>query len=104
MTEFRALKDKVIGKMIDRFGEQVSAGGVIYQEKDGTSEAIRPRWFEVTHVGPEQVDVKVGQYVLVDQGRWTRGIDFYHTMRKEDFVYRLDTDALLVISDDNPLA
>jgi hypothetical protein len=38
-------------------------------------QGIVPRWARVYSVGPEQEDIKVGQYVLVSHGRWTRGIE-----------------------------
>ena len=102
MRDIRPLGDKVIARLIDEYGERVTHGGVILSDKDGTTEAIRPRWFLVTHTGPEQEDVTVGQYVLVEQGRWTRGLDVEGTHRKSDYLFRLDTEGILAVSDDEP--
>jgi hypothetical protein len=99
MREIRAVGDKILATMIDGYDFKTTKGGVILQEKDATSEAIRPRWFEVTHVGPEQSDVKAGEYVLVHHGRWTRGIALEG---HEDKIYMLDPEYLLATSDEMP--
>lgn len=93
-----AIGDKVIATMVDGFGEKTTSGGLIIQEKDGVAESVRPRWFHVTHVGPEQTDVKAGEYVLVAHGRWTRGIEVEGIGK----VYRLDNEELLAVSDTLP--
>ena len=61
---------------------------------DETSAGIRPRWGRVVAVGRLQEDVKVGQYVLVKHGRWTRGVEF-----EGEVVRRVDNDDILVVSD-----
>ena len=100
MKTITPIRDKVIARMIDGFGEKKTAGGLIIQEKDGTVDAIRPRWFEVTHVGPEQKDVTPGEYVLVAHGRWSRG---FTVDPADDFkLYFLDNDEILAASDELP--
>ena len=69
-----AIKDHVIVSDMN-FGERVSKGGIIKLEADGKVEGIHPRWGQVYSVGPLQKDVKVGEWVLVKHGRWTRGVD-----------------------------
>jgi len=95
--EIKPIHDKVLAKMIDGFGDKKTAGGVIVVEKDGTTEAIRPRWFEVMFTGPKQKDVNPGDYVLVAHGRWSRGVDF-----EGDKVYFLDNDEMLAVTNELP--
>jgi len=100
MKTIKPIHDKVLAKMIDGFGEKKTAGGLIIQEKDGTADAIRPRWFEVVYVGPEQKDVNPGEYVLVAHGRWSRGVTIDPA---DDYkLYFLDNDEMLAVSDDLP--
>lgn len=100
MTDIKPIRDKVLARMIDGFGEKKTAGGVIIQERDGTADAIRPRWFEVKHVGPEQKDVAPGDYVLVAHGRWSRGVKIDPA---DDYkLYFLDNDEMLIVSDEMP--
>lgn len=101
MRTIAPIKDKIFGKMIDGFGLKKSSGGVIFNEKDGTEDAIRPRWFEVTHVGPDNIDFKVGEYVLVAHGRWSRG--FKVDNFDETKYYMLDLEEIFVKSDEYPI-
>lgn len=95
----KPLKDKVFAKMIDGFGLKTTKGGLIYNEKDGTEGAIRPRWFEITHVGPKNKDFNIGDYVLVSHGRWSRG--FKIDPLDETKYYMLDLDEILLLSDED---
>lgn len=103
MRTLRPLGDKIIAKMIDRPGEKITAGGLIIQETDGTETAIRPRWFEITHVGPKQTEFTIGQFILVEHGRWTRGVDFFETGKQEDAVYHVDNNSILGTCDERPV-
>lgn len=58
------------------FGEQKTKGGLILRDDDGKSRGIYPRWGKVYAKGPENTDdYQVGDWILVEHGRWTRGID-----------------------------
>ena len=97
------LGTKIIGKMVDGYVEKKTLGGLIIQDEDATVEAIRPRWFEVTHVGPDQIDVAVGDWVLVEQGRWTSVLYFYQTNRKVDYLFRIDEEGMIGTSNTDPM-
>ena len=104
MKTITPLGDKVIGQMIEPMGaERTTAGGLVLTEQTIGEDAIRPRWFLVTHVGPDQNDINPGDYVLVPHGRWSRGIDIEGTRREEDKLFLLDNDELLGVSDVNPI-
>lgn len=99
------LRDKILGYMLEPVGaERKTLGGIILTEKDMDETAVRARWFEVTHVGPEQETIKVGQYILLPHGRWSRGIDIDGTHREEDKLFLIDNEAILGYSDDNPIS
>ena len=78
-------KPKVTGKLIPirdnilitdmEFGEEKTKGGIIIQSLDGKSEGIKHRWGRVWAIGPEQKDVKVGEWILLEHGRWTTGVN-----------------------------
>lgn len=92
-----AIKDHVIVEDMN-FGERVSRGGIIKLADDGVDQGIHPRWGKVYSVGPDQQDVKVGEWVLVKHGRWTRGIELEKRGAKK-VLRRIDTDDILVVSD-----
>jgi co-chaperonin GroES (HSP10) len=62
------LRDKIFGEILD-VGEITTPGGVILQNDMGKES--RPRWFKVEATGPDATEVKNGDYVLVDTGRWS---------------------------------
>lgn len=57
------------------FGEQKTQGGLIIRDDNGTSRGIYPRWGQVHAKGPDnKEDYQVGDWVLVEHGRWTRSV------------------------------
>lgn len=57
------------------FGEQKTKSGIIIRDDNGTTRGIYPRWGKVYAKGSENKDdYDVGHWVLVEHGRWTRGI------------------------------
>lgn len=95
-----AIRDSVIVSDMD-FGEQKTSSGIILRSDDGKVHGIKPRWGKVYKVGPEQTDVREGQWILIEHGRWTRGLeiddgDGVKTIRK------VDTKCILAVSDQTP--
>ena len=70
----RPLRSNIIVTNLEK-GERLSTSGIIIPNDDGKDTGIRPRWAQVYAVGPEQKDVEVGQWILIQHGRWTRGAD-----------------------------
>jgi co-chaperonin GroES (HSP10) len=98
--QLRPLKDSVIvSDMI--FDVRISTGGIIIPNDNGKSTGIRPRWGQVYAVGPDQQDVVPGQWVCVEHGRWTRGIDLEDELGKIT-VRRVDPKDIMMVSDEQP--
>lgn len=84
------------------FGEQKSAGGIVLKSDDGKSEGVRPRWCKVFAVGPEQKDVKAGEWILVEHGRWTRGLEVEEDDGTKFTIWRVDPNGMLMSADEKP--
>ena len=69
----KAIGEDVLVTDMD-FGEIKSQGGIIINSDNGKGHGVKPRWAKVYSVGPEQKDVTVGQWILVEHGRWTRKV------------------------------
>jgi len=82
------------------FGERLSAGGIILRNDDTKSTGIRPRWAKVYAVGPEVRDIKVGQYVCIAHGRWTRGIQIDDSTNGRVTIRKVDPKDILLVSDE----
>lgn len=84
------------------FDEQKTSGGIILRSDDGKNEGIRPRWGKVWAIGPEQKDVKVGEWILVEHGRWTRGVTVKDETGHEFIIRRVETKSIMMSSDELP--
>jgi co-chaperonin GroES (HSP10) len=83
------------------FEMQKTASGLLIPSDNGKTSGIHPRWGKVWAIGPEQADVKVGEWVCVEHGRWTRTVE----VEDGDKVLELrmiDNDAILMIADEPP--
>ena len=81
------------------FDERISNGGIVLLNDNGKGHGIRPRWGKVYAVGPDNQDVKVGQWILVAHGRWTRGMDIEDENGKTT-IRKIDPKDILLISDE----
>jgi co-chaperonin GroES (HSP10) len=96
-NQIKALHDHVIvSEMV--FDQRITQSGLILLNDNGTTLGIRPRWGQVYAVGPEQQHVKVGQWICVAHGRWTRGLDIEYENGKRT-IRRIDPEDILLISD-----
>lgn len=97
VRKLKALGDSVIVSDME-FDQRISMGGIIIPNDDMKSSGIRPRWGKVYAVGPNQTDIKVGQYIMVAHGRWTRGLKIEDD-EGERTIRKVDTKDILLISD-----
>ena len=82
------------------FEHRVTTAGIILPPDDGKDSGIRPRWGRVYAIGPDQHEVKVGQWVLISHGRWTRGIDLELENGEKVTIRKIDLKEMLLISDE----
>lgn len=98
IKSIKPLKNTVIvADMV--FTERLSSAGIVIPNDDMKSSGIRPRWAKVYAIGPEQTDIKVGQYILIAHGRWTRGVKITDDLG-EKTIRKVDTDDILLVSDE----
>ena len=98
--DIQPLKKRVLVSHM-HFGESKTKGGIILMDDDGTAEGIHPRWAKVYAIGKQQKDVKVGQWVMVAHGRWSRAFK----VAKEGVeleVRMIDENDILLVSDTEP--
>lgn len=83
------------------FGETKSKGGIILLDDDGTADGIHPRWAKVYAIGKDQEDVKVGEWVLVAHGRWSRAFKVVKNDTELE-VRMIDENDILLTSEEEP--
>jgi hypothetical protein len=98
--EIKPLRNSIIVTDMTFEGRQLSSGIVLLGD-DGKTDGIRPRWARVYAVGPEQSDVCVGQWVLIEHGRWSRGLKILKE-NQELTIRRADPEAIIFVTDEQP--
>jgi len=85
------------------FGEQKTAGGIILPSDDGQTRGIHPRWGKVIAKGPKNKDdYEIGEYVLVEHGRWTRGIKMKNGDKEPITIHMVEAESILGTSKEKP--
>lgn len=99
--KIKALPNKVLVTDLERGARIVN--GIIIPDDNGKSEGIRPRWGRVYSVGAGVTEVKEGQWILVEHGRWTRTINIKDDNGEEIKVWGVEWPAsVLAASDEEP--
>lgn len=94
------LKDKILVADME-FGQQITESGIFVPGADGRTQGIIPRWGKVWAVGPEQTEISVGDWVLIEHGRWTRTVEVEENENIIE-VRMVDNDAIILVSDEKP--
>ena len=98
--QLKPLHDSVIVSDMT-FDERFTTGGIVLLSDNGKSTGIRPRWGQVYAVGPEQKDIRVGSWVCVAHGRWTRGVEI-EDHEGSQTLRRVDPKDVMMESDEEP--
>ena len=95
------LKDKVFVTDIN-FDEEVTSGGIVLKSDNGKGEGVKPRWGRVWAIGPEQTDVKIGEWILMEHARWTR--EFQHEAEDGTItkLHMADLNAIMLVAAEKP--
>ena len=97
----RAVTDRVIVRDM-YFGEQTTASGIVIGNDNGTTRGVYPRWAKVYAKGPLNKDeYEVGDWILVEHGRWTRGLNI--ELDGEEVELRMvEAESVLCMSKEKP--
>ena len=93
------LKGKIFVSHLDE-GMHKTAGGIILTDDAVTERGIRPRWAKVALVADDVDYVEVGEWVLIEHGRWTLRTPIDIDGETVN-VWMVDPAALMMASDRN---
>ena len=99
-NDIKPLKKRVLVSDM-QFGATKSKGGIILLDDDGTEAGIHPRWAKVYAIGEQQDYVKVGEWVMVAHGRWSRALKVKKDGNELE-VRMIDENDILLVSDEEP--
>jgi co-chaperonin GroES (HSP10) len=95
------LRNKVLVHNMN-FGEEVTTAGIVLKSDNGKGHGVKPRWAQVWAIGPDQADVKVGEWVLLEHGRWSRAIRYEQEDGTEMEFHLADLPAMICTADEKP--
>jgi hypothetical protein len=101
VMELRALQDSILVTDM-QFKERKLNSGIVLLNDNGTTAGIRPRWGRIYAVGPRQTEFKVGQWICVAHGRWTRGVEIENPDGQITTIRKIDPKDILLVSDEQP--
>lgn len=99
--KLRPIRDHVLVSDME-FDAVTTASGIFIPGMDGKTTGIKPRWGKVYAIGPDQKDIKVGEWIYVEHGRWTRGAILEDELGEQITVRRVDLDAVMIQADEKP--
>jgi co-chaperonin GroES (HSP10) len=100
--KIKPLRDKVLVSDMN-FGEQRSTGGIVILGDDGKDHGIHPRWGKVYAVGPQHDEVySVGDWILIEHGRWSRGIEVEEESGEKKIIRLIDKDCVMLWNNEQP--
>jgi co-chaperonin GroES (HSP10) len=99
--KIRPIRDHIIVSDME-FGMQKTATGILIHSDNGKSSGVKPRWGRVWAVGPEQTEVKVGEWIMIEHGRWTRTFEVEQDDGSVLELRRVDNSAVLMSTDERP--
>ena len=100
-SKLRPVQDNIIITDMS-FDEEKTAGGIVLLNDDGKSEGVKSRWGKVFAIGSAQHDVKVGEWILLEHGRWSRCFTVVDDAGNDFIIRRADTKAILAVADEKP--
>lgn len=103
----KPLRDVVFVSDMERGARKLSASGLIIPDDDMKESGIRGRWGKVFAVGPNvyEDDIKVGEWIYVQHGRWTNGFDYVTPEGETVKLWQVEyPKSVELVSDVNPLA
>ena len=100
-VKVRALAKDVLVIDMD-MGEMKTSGGIVIQSDDGKAHGVKPRWAKVYKVGSEvDIDLEIGQWVLIEHGRWTRRIKIDDGEGVKEF-QKVEVKSIMAVTDEKP--
>jgi co-chaperonin GroES (HSP10) len=98
--QLRPLHDDVLVCDMD-MDEMTTAGGIVVLSDNGKAHGVKPRWARVYKVGAEQKDIREGEWILIEHGRWTRKftVDDGESIKE---IQKVELKSILATADHKP--
>lgn len=102
VKRIRAVGNRLLVTDIN-FDEQQTQAGIIITSDNGKPRGIHPRWGKVYTKGPlNNDDYEIGDWVLIEHGRWTRSFKISTNNSEPYDVWMVESESVLGFSDKKP--
>lgn len=99
---FTPHQDKVFVTELES-GLRKTKSGILITDDVGKDHGLRPRWGQVWKVGKNVTGVVPGEWLLIEHGRWSLGIDLLTDTDEQIRVWHVDfPEAVIVVNDTDP--
>jgi hypothetical protein len=99
--QIKAMPGKVLVTDLERGSRIIN--GIIIPDDNGKSEGIRPRWGRVYSVGEGIDEITIGQWILIENGRWTRMLKVREDNGDQIQVWGVEwPQSVMLVSDEDP--
>lgn len=99
--KIKPLNGKVLITDLERGSRMIN--GIIIPDDNGKSEGIRPRWGKVYSVAEDITDIVPGQWILIENGRWSRMLKIKEDDGTDIEVWGVEwPQSVMLVSDTDP--
>lgn len=98
--QVRPLRGNIFAHL--QVGERTTKSGIVLRDDNGKDHGIRPRWGRVWLVADDITDVKPGQWILVEHGRWTMTIELKDEDGSVIKFQKIDPKGIIAVQDEPP--
>jgi len=95
------LRDNIIVSDMN-FDHEITKSGLFIASDNGKTSGIHPRWGRVFAIGKDQKDVIIGEWVLVEHGRWTRTVEWEDKDGNTKELRMIEGKSILAVSENPP--
>ena len=75
---------------------------IISSSDKSATHGIRPRWAQIYKIGSRVDYTKVGDWVLIDHGRWSYGRTVTHDDGSTSYVQKADPNGIMIVTEHEP--
>ena len=84
------------------FGDVRTASGIYIPSDDRKTVGIHPRWGKIWKMADDVKGYNIGDWVLVQHGRWSRGIEYEQEDGTTITFRRIENKSIMLKSDEKP--
>lgn len=99
--DLKPLPNDILVVDMEQGASITKSGLMLLDDSVASVENIKPRWARVYKVGKNIRDISPGQWILIEHGRWSYGINL-ETGTEKLYVQKIDIKSILMTAEKYP--